>query len=429
VSFQQKWLGVALPLLAFVLCATRFLLIVRTFAVNVFIGDQWEFQEATVFHPRSLLAIFRWQLGPHRQGLGGLLHAAIDPWFHWNARSESFVAAGIIIAACALALWLKVRIAGKLTITDTVIPILFLTPVQYEVIVGVTNYAHGPLPLLLLIALALAWTLPESRTRWTAILLLNFLSIYTGFGLLLGIITPLAITLEYFAKRQEPRRHAIAATIALMSLASFFIGYVRNPDAQCFSTELHSPLHYFLFSGFMFSNFLGIKATQELVLAILLGSGSLVLFAGVLMAITRRLQLVPFILLAYSLAFALLTAFGRTCMGLGAAQGSRYMTYLIPALLAVYLFSLSIKDRMAHCALIASTCVLVTISGARIHNADMHAMANLRNGRVEWKACYLAEHDLVRCNRLTGANIYSYPDSIQTKLDILEQRRLNLFAQ
>jgi hypothetical protein len=422
-----KRLHFIVPLVAFSLCAGRFFLLSYRYAVNVFVGDQWYFNEATVFHRASLLEMFRWQHGPHRQGLGGLLHGLLDPWFHWNSRMESFVAAGIIVLACALALWLKYRIAGKLQVSDAIIPLLFLTPVQYEVTIGVTNYAHGPLPLLLVVTLCLAWTLTESWLRWSLILLFNFLAVYTGFGLVLGVITPLAIVLEYFAQRRDVRGHLTAFIIALLSLASFFLGYYRNVAVEC-SSQVHSAVHYFLFSGFMFANFAGVRATRELVPAILLGSALVVGFTLSLFVILKKRQMVPLILLSYSLAFALATAYGRTCMGLGAAEGSRYMTYLIPAFFAVYLFALS-WNGIPRMATLAAVSLLALLSGFSIHSADAAAMAHLHDGRSQWKACYLAQHDLLNCNRLTHATIYSYPDTLQNKLEFLEREHLNLYAQ
>src|SRR6266446_1769393 len=56
----------------FVLLLARLFGLVDRYSVNVFYGDQWKFDEATLFQKHSWLEIFRWQHGPHRQGLGGI---------------------------------------------------------------------------------------------------------------------------------------------------------------------------------------------------------------------------------------------------------------------------------------------------------------------------------------------------------------------
>src|SRR6266849_1588092 len=129
---RSKFAHMVPAALVTLLCAGRLLWMIRTYAVNVFFGDQWLYNEPLLFQRQSAWTIFRWQSHPWRQGLGGLLSAWIGSVTQWNSRVESFIAGGLIIAACFLALVLKLRISGKLTMWDSLIPLFLLTPVQYE---------------------------------------------------------------------------------------------------------------------------------------------------------------------------------------------------------------------------------------------------------------------------------------------------------
>ena len=58
------------------------------------------------------------------------------------------------------------------------------------------------MPLLLVILYCLALTCEGAVVRYTLALIVNFLAIYTGFGLFLGLITPLWLLLEYYSRRE-----------------------------------------------------------------------------------------------------------------------------------------------------------------------------------------------------------------------------------
>src|SRR5215470_7716019 len=86
-----------LVIAVFTALSARLLILISQYAVNVFFMDQWEFNEATLFQKHTFWEMFRWQHGPHRQGLGALLSYLIEPHFQWNSRTYSFLAGGFII--------------------------------------------------------------------------------------------------------------------------------------------------------------------------------------------------------------------------------------------------------------------------------------------------------------------------------------------
>ncbi len=343
----------------FVLLATRLFRLISQYAVNVFFSDQWDFNDATLFQKHSIWQMFAWQHGPHRQGLGGLFAKLVEPQFGWNSRTESFVVGGVIVAAAMCALYLKKRLYGRLTLWDVLIPALIFIPAQYETLFVTANFAHGPFPLLLILLYCLAWTCRRSVVRYPLVLIVNFFTIYTGFGLLLGFLTPVLLILDNRARLPEERLPtaflAGAVVISLLSLGSFFAGYKFNADLDCFSPQPQSPRYYLAYMALMFANFFAVKGVGTL--QVMLGGAALIALLaslataswqlvrkqnGNLPGADRKRSLITVALIAYCLLFCMSTAYGRLCGGLGTARASRYVIYLELGVLGVYFHLLNI---------------------------------------------------------------------------------------
>src|SRR5205807_4968801 len=132
------------PLLVSTAClvyAGRMFWLISRYAVNIFYVDQWDFNNATLVQRHSLWQMFRWQHGPHRQGVGALFERMVDPLFGWNSRTESFVIGGVIVVAAVCALWLKKRLYGELSVYDVVIPAILLTPALWQTLFMTQNFA------------------------------------------------------------------------------------------------------------------------------------------------------------------------------------------------------------------------------------------------------------------------------------------------
>ena len=145
--------------------------------------------------------MFRWQHGAHRQGLGALLSYFVEPHLQWNSRAETFMATAIVSLAALCALYLKTRLWGPLSFPDIAIPLIFFTPAQYESLWETPNFSYSPLPLLLVVLYCLGLTCERAVTRYALVLVINVLAIYTGYGLLVGFITPCWLILEYYWRR------------------------------------------------------------------------------------------------------------------------------------------------------------------------------------------------------------------------------------
>src|SRR5262249_48081152 len=151
-------------------------------AVNVLFWDQWDLFDP-LFRNASAWELFRFQYGPHRQGIAFPLTRALMDATAWSTRAEAFMIGAFVALAAALALWLRRRLFGPLVPMDVAIPLLILTPAQYGIFVHIPNASHGAAPLLLLVALCWACTLRRRAPRCAAIVALAFLLIHTGFGI------------------------------------------------------------------------------------------------------------------------------------------------------------------------------------------------------------------------------------------------------
>lgn len=424
-------------LVAFFVLARRLFGLISQYAVNVFFGDQWDFNEATLFQRHSLWRMFDWQFGPHRQGAGALFQRLVEPSIHWNSRTESFIVGGLLVFATASALWLKTHLFGSLSYTDAIIPLVFLNPLQFETLFIVTNFAHGPMPVLLILLYCVAWTCKHPVLRYGLVLTVNFLTIYTGFGLLLGPVTLVILAVDYWVNlRRQPIRRAYSVApllIAAASLGSFFIGYRPGQSAPC--VNLQPVGSYIEYAMFMLSPFFGAQVGALAVVAGMLALCGLVLA----MVVTARGVLrrdnpqwtrdsVTAVLIGYCLLFCFTTAYGRICLGLELAQSSRYVIYMNLGFLGLYFFLLRLRDKTIRnlLVLVYGISLLGTIvSGER----SRPQMAYWHDRKLAWKECYLSLGNIATCDE--AGWVHPGPSEathLQEKLDFLKTARQNLFA-
>ncbi|HZS28413.1 MAG TPA: hypothetical protein VFB76_14375 [Candidatus Angelobacter sp.] len=431
-------------LLSTTLVAARLFRLVNRYAVNILFWDQWDFSNATLFQKHSLWQMFRWQHGPHRQGVGAIVSWLIEPMFHWSSRAEAFLACAIFVLAALLALYLKNRLFGPITYADVVVPLIFLTPLEYESLFGSTNLSHGPLPILLLMIYCIGWTQPGVRVRYAWILITNFLLIYTGFGLFVGLITPVLLVLDYRINNRAGRPgpalagSLAALLIAVASLLSFFIGYKLDPAAACFKPFSEPLLQYLRYMDLMFVNFTGIKGLgifPALLGGLLLAWTTIALLIALTELLARREEadaahMVSAVLLVFSLLFCANTALGRLCLGLLTAQSSRYVPYLIPAFLGIYFSCLGSRNRSLKTAGTIVFLAIAVSAALPVRIGDRSMMAQYHDVKNNWRECYLQHHDIGQCDALTGTKIYPWPESghLKEKLDFLEEKKLNLYA-
>lgn len=450
-----SWLTFGVVALAFVVFAVRFFRLISRYAVNIFFGDQWKFNDATLFQKLSIWQMFDWQYGPHRLGLGALFEKVIEPAFRWNSRTESFVIGAVVVAAALCALFLKKRLYGQFSFSDVLIPAVFFIPGQFETLFVTANFAHGPLPVLLVLLYCLAWTCPPALLRYVLVLIINFVTIYTGFGLFVGVITPILLILDRRASTEEVRSSrllfAVAVGVSILSLVSFFVGYRidSRPGSDFAPVRAVMPQHYIAYVALMFANFFGLKPPHH-ILPLAAGLITLTGLLGSLFVCARQLasargislpdksrarSLVIVALITYCLLFCLMTAVGRMSIGMQTAFAPRYLIYLELGVLGLYFQLLNISNHGIRRLLVIALLTSVVAATWHVKRVEVSRLPLIKQ---QWKTCYLRLGRVDQCNAAVGFFIYppvgiytaehlSSPD-FQKKLDYLKQHQLNLFA-
>jgi hypothetical protein len=440
-SVLLTWLFISA---VFIIFAVRIFRLISRYAVNVFFFDQWDFDDATLFQKHSVWQMFRAQHGPHRQGLAALFQKMVEPLFRWNSRTESFVIGGVIVVAAICALGLKRKLFGSVSVFDVVIPALLFTTAQWQTLFMSQNFAHGPFPLLLLLLYCLAWICQRQAVRYPLVLFINFLTIYTGFGVFLGVLTPILLILDYWASVPQTRLSMSCfigtLSVAFASLGSFFIGYkfYNHSAADCFSLRPQSPLSYAHFVTLMFANFFSLRrlTVATTVVGIFILASVLIALAASSWPLLRRTPrqltrdeynraFIIVALIAFTLLFCVNTAYGRLCLGLPAATVSRYVIYLEPAVLGLYFFLLSLRSGAIRMFLLTAFLVATVVASLHRDRAGMGAAFNIKE---HWKTCYLQTEDIESCNALAGP-VYpvSQHHNLKEKLEYLKKTRQNLY--
>lgn len=420
---------------------------INTYSVNLLVWDQWDLYEA-FFKPHTWLEIFCWQHGPHRQGVGFFLTKIVADLSGWNTRIEAFAIGAIVFLAMVIALILKRRLINSLSWFDVAILLIFLTPLQWSIFASVPNLSHGSAPLLLLMCYCMAWTLALPGIRYATVLTLNFLLIYTGFGLSAGVLTPILLAgdclgIHRYGKRQDLGWPLAGVLISLISAASFFIDYTFAPSVPNFQFPIPAYWQYPVFTAVMLANFFGVKGAGAA--SFITGSAIMLTMIWVcvfhLRHLARRyaagkgfsrgsaLDRIVVVLTTFTLLFCTFTAIGRISLGLSAGQASRYIPYLIPGFLGIYLhLSSRTADKLRPC-LLAVTVFLLIAATFPLRTADYQTLVWLTQSKTRWKQAYLQSGSVEASNRATGFKVY--PDAARTnleqKLTYLKDRKLNLF--
>jgi hypothetical protein len=415
------------------------------YAVDLMYQDHWDYY-TPLFEHAGIFRLFTWQHGPHRQGVGMLLIAAFASLTNWNLRADAFTVAGAICVATLLALILKRRLFGSISWSDLLIPAILLTMRQWESLVSVPNPSHSAVPLVLLVLYALAWTIASTRLRYTLVLTLNFLTLFTGFGFFLGLVTPALLLIEFIhLSRLHGRRRAaptaIALVISLLSFASFYIKYTFEPSAPNF--RFPDPLFYLYphMMALLFANgagFVGTSLLPSIVGWTLMLAALFVLFIHTRALLfadeteprpTRQIRIVIWILITFSLLFDAGMAVGRISFGVQMATVSRYVTLILPALLGLYFHLLTLRPAPWRTAILIGATAILAIFALHLRTREEISMLTYRNTKNRWREVYRQTDDIAIASRAVGTVIHPTPDKthLKQKLDYLKQHHLSFF--
>ena len=422
----------------------RWFFLIDKYSVNMLFWDQWDFMGG-LFEDKGAWELFSWQHGPHRQGVGFFLTKLVADLSGWNTRVECFMIGTVICLAALTALALKWRLTGNISSFDIAIPLLYLSPLQFELFANTPNVSHGAMPLLLITLFCLCWTIQKITIRYALCSAINFMTIYTGFGVFLGCITPFLFLSEIIlAFRKGDQKRITAAVffffVSAASMLSFFINYTFNSAAEGFVFPHPEPFIYVKFILINFATFMGLRMSHEILYIIatpiilfmiwLLVKTSSEAWRSILHGKTDNqttFRQIFIVLASFTFLFSLNLAVGRACLGLGAAEAHRYIPYMTSGFFALYLLAVT-RDKMpTKVILTCMACLFVTTFSTGNHNR-IYAK-RLCRGKQKWKQAYLRTENILLANKESGFKIHPNPPAarLKEKLNYLKEHRLNLY--
>ncbi|TMB45862.1 MAG: hypothetical protein E6J55_03915 [Deltaproteobacteria bacterium] len=436
----SAWSALGLIVAVGGLLSWRFFRFIARKQVNILFRDQWDYYNP-LFQGASVWTLFRWQHGPHRLRVGGILTGLVADLSRWDSVMDAVVAGVVVVLCVPVALLVKARLSGRIDLWDALVPLLFLTLRSFEIFVITPDMSHGPVPLLLLMLFGLCLTLPGLYLRTAGLLALNALSVYTGFGILLGLITPFLIAIEAGRRAVDGRECvpflALCVVVAVATLAAFMVGYRYTTAVACFEFPHPRPWEYFPYAALMLSLPFGWLGKTKI--SVLLGLGTLATLLALVVTAARRAgsrdasgtsSAVLLTFAGFTTLFVANATVGRICQGVETSQASRYVLYLVPGLFAIYL-ALRLGGGWARrLATVAFAALLIT-GELRVHAQYRGLLRGFCGGKARWRACYLQRADIAACDRLTHFTVHPSPQAagLDWKLDYLKRRRLNLFNE
>jgi hypothetical protein len=437
VSERQQLIIKVLLVCITTFMAVRLAWLVDRYAVDLPYWDQWDIWTG-LFQKADLWTLWRWQHGPQRQGLGQWIIALCAWASDWNVRAEEFVSAFIIFLAAVVGLAIPRSLRGRWSVSDCLIPIALLTVSMVPVVTEAPNLSHGPLPLLLALICAYFTQVEDERTRVTGTAVTAAICAQSGFAWFMAVIAvPLLLVLLYGAVRSGRRvvHHVIGVAVVLASLAVFFYGFKFIPAVACFRFPDPQPWRYVKFVGVMVSQtaeLTQIWAHSFGIIGSLLGL-CLALWSGFKTVATAgkdRLASTVFVLSAFSLTFAVNTAIGRVCLGLGAALAERYVPYMLTLVIAAYLFvSMWPRFRYLRMAVIIGLFAIAITKETMLTKRPIEESNHYARIKAGFRDCYLGGATLQACSAQWPIHPNPQDTRLQEKLDYLRDHRLSLFRK
>lgn len=417
---------------------------IHAYSVNILFWDQWDFYNP-LFNNQDLWEIFSWQHGPHRMGAGLIVTKFIATLSGWNTRGEAFAVGGIVCLAMLAAFFLRIQLGPRLNWADAAIPLIFLAPVQYEIFAGTPFVSYAAMPLLLLVLYCFVWIAWQGLARFTGVLILNILLIYTGFGIFAGFVTPCLFIVEAMkAQRMSDgkslRIALTGAAVSLLSLVTFFIDYRFMPAVADFHFPVREWWKYPQFMALMSANFCGIKGVNPLSYF----AGYLTLLLMLYLVVSRAVRLIRHpvrennnsrsdavvaVLTVYTMLFCANAAVGRVSLGLPSAQSSRYITHMIPGFFGIYLWLCALPPGALKKIVLSATLAGLIAASFPLRETDHNTLRWLTDGKKTWRNVYLKTEDVEKATQTANFSIYPAPDQtrLKQKLEYLKEKKLNLY--
>lgn len=404
--------------------------------------DQWDYLPKLAWQDSpAFLDIFTQQFGPHRMGLGFVMSTYLGHWSGFDIRLESILSFFLFVLCGLLALGLKYRITKSLNPLDIFLFVLPLNLAQAEIFVAHSSFYMGSVPQLLILSMAHILIGGLHRVKNCVLLLgLNVLSIFSAFAFFAGLVTPLTFLCLLL---QEPLRNKkivffFSFIVSLATLYWFFQGYKFTASVSCFHFPHSKPWEYPVYSAFMYGRFIfegskGLPLIMGSVTLLSLGWFGLRTLLDVFK--TKEASQNPrsalLFLYLYTALYIGATAIGRVCLGPAQGSSSRYIPYIVPSLIALWI-SISLLNIRHKRYILAGILSIFMVSELYWRQRDMNnTFKSYIDGKRAWASCYLNNPNIKYCNKVTGFFVYPpvNEDKFKEKLDLLQRKKWSIFKE
>lgn len=425
--------------IAFFGLSAAFAVLVSRYTVNILFSDQWDL-EAFLVNDQNPIHQFLHIHGPHRQGLVFILWDWLQLIFGVDAR----IPAWLVLLFLILGTFLAIRVLRKQTqplLGDVLIPIIFISPKLHETIFGTPNPSHGTFPLFLIFGITACFLIRNEVKQAIMLSILCFLLVFSGFGL---VIIPIVFfyavlfALKFLRRSRVVEKEAAGTlksylpvslmTLTTLAAALFFLwDYQFSAAAGCFSGHLE-PVRELIYSFNLLSSVIGF--TQPGMVSTITGVVCFCTLAGIAAYNSvvivrpgtdesqRKTASIILFTSAFTLLFALLTAYGRECLGISTAFESRYLPYVLPGYWAVYV-TLKSSDQPYH-LLTPNRKSLVALFVVCALTFEWRAYNEWTNRIWEWYGIKTAVNDcaqgdptkILDCQNKLGVQVYPFPSEL-----------------
>lgn len=414
--------------LVFTILTGRLLFFTHTYAVDLFVKEQWHYLFPTI-EGASFIDGFMARIGPHRIGLGYLFYNPVLRLSDFNNRPIAFMVSAFIIVNALLFTRLKIRFTGHLYWTDIIIPLGFFTLHQHAIILDNSNL--GIHVLIFFLALIITSLLSSGLKSWK-FLLLNLLIpliTVTGNGFFL-VAALLGFSILALLKSKRFRTWWVFTAI-WSAINLWFYTAILSADypMDCALSETQPLIYYVSFVKGLVLNGLSIIHQNSLISWALF----LLFTIAAIVSITKKIsiptsveRLAPLLIIGYVILFVAAAVLGRWCYGLEIVNSSRYVPQLILAFLTFLLLADSGTYRNFKNVLYAFALLFFfAYAEVKFYRYYLTIVEENYHNKLEWKACYLKNNTIETCSEKVGYSPTPLP--IAKKIDL--EKRLELLKK
>lgn len=429
--------------------AVKWLMLVRLarrYTVDILYQDMWVFY-APYFNDQGYFQAFVRQHGPHRMGVGLVYEGIVMKSTGWNVRTLAQSVTFVLLGSAVLHLVALHRQVRRLSIGDAVIPIWLMSERLGEHVVVWPSTSHSFFALLFLSVIALSLTANSPAVRWGVTSLVVPLTVFTGFGVLVGPVLVVVVVSEVIRTGWR-RVHTVACIVLIVTYAGYFWNFNWSFTQRFSGGRLRSARSWgdsLLFASYMVASLLGVRKTG--MLAVIAGLLGITAFVGVVMLAFVKLAQGnkcglrtsgPLLLCLYTLTYVGAASVGRQpWFGPQAAFQPRYLAGVVPGLLGLWWL---VRDRAERSCtstkrrlLLGAAAIVLAIPALTVPEKKLFHRTCIQK-RV-WLREYLETGDVESANEASmGDLLTSQADRRQEsrklldrRIEYLRDRRLSFF--